>query len=74
MLTTQFNIEGDEYLWDDFAFATREGLVATVVDVTDNAEIEKRGLNSPFKKIVFDFVLSKNTSSAPTTEIDRRRA
>ena len=74
MLTTQFNIDGDEYLWDDFAFATREGLVATVVDVTDNAEIEKRGLNSPFKKIVFDFVLSKNTSSAPTTEIDRRRA
>ena len=32
-LTTQFNIEGDQYLWDDFAFATREGLVATAVDV-----------------------------------------
>jgi catechol 1,2-dioxygenase len=28
-LTTQFNIEGDKYLWDDFAFATREGLIAT---------------------------------------------
>lgn len=26
-LTTQINIEGDPYLWDDFAFATREGLV-----------------------------------------------
>ena len=26
-LTTQFNIEGDQYLWDDFAFATRDGLV-----------------------------------------------
>jgi catechol 1,2-dioxygenase len=26
-LTTQINFEGDPYLWDDFAFATREGLV-----------------------------------------------
>ncbi|KMY86455.1 Catechol 1,2-dioxygenase [Candidatus Paraburkholderia calva] len=26
-LTTQINIDGDPYLWDDFAFATREGLV-----------------------------------------------
>ena len=25
-LTTQINIDGDEYLWDDFAFASREGL------------------------------------------------
>src|SRR5690606_41801490 len=52
-LTTQFNIEGDQYLWDDFAFATREGLVATAVDVTDEAEIAKRGLNGPFKHIQF---------------------
>lgn len=44
-LTTQFNIEGDQYLWDDFAFATREGLVATAVDVTDAAEIQRRGLD-----------------------------
>ena len=73
-LTTQFNIEGDEYLWDDFAFATRDGLVATAVDVTDSAEIEKRGLQKPFKHIQFDVVLAKETDSAPTTEIERRRA
>ena len=47
-LTTQFNIEGDQYLWDDFAFATRDGLVATAVDVTDEAEIERRGLTGAF--------------------------
>ena len=41
-LTTQFNIEGDKYLWDDFAFGTREGLVAEAVDVTDEAEIARR--------------------------------
>ena len=73
-LTTQFNIEGDQYLWDDFAFATREGLVAIAVDVTDEAEIAKRGLNGPFKHIQFDIELVKEKQDAPSTEVDRRRA
>ncbi len=73
-LTTQFNIEGDEYLWDDFAFATRDGLVATAVDMTDTAEIEKRELKKPFKYIKFDVILTKEAEHAPTTEIERRRA
>jgi len=73
-LTTQFNIEGDQYLWDDFAFATREGLVATAVDVTDEAEIAKRSLNGPFKHIQFDIELVKEKQDAPSTEVDRRRA
>ena len=29
-LTTQINIDGDEYLWDDLAFASRDGLVPAV--------------------------------------------
>lgn len=73
-LTTQFNIEGDEYLWDDFAFATRDGLIATATDVTEQAEIEKRGLDKPFKHIQFDFVLTKEVEGAPNTDIERRRA
>ncbi len=73
-LTTQFNIEGDQYLWDDFAFATREGLVATAVDVTDAAEIQRRGLDKPFKHITFNFELVKDTANAPSTEVERRRA
>lgn len=73
-LTTQFNIEGDQYLWNDFAFATREGLVATAVDVTDEAEIAKRGLKGPFKHIQFDIELVKEKADAPSTEVDRRRA
>lgn len=73
-LTTQFNIEGDEYLWDDFAFATRDGLVATAVDVTDEAEIARRGLNGPFKFIQFDVELVKDKANAPSTEVERRRA
>nr|WP_174505750.1 catechol 1,2-dioxygenase [Acinetobacter sp. Marseille-Q1620] len=73
-LTTQFNIEGDKYLWDDFAFATRDGLVATAVDVTDEAELAKRGQNKPFKHITFNVELVKEKADAPTTEVDRRRA
>ncbi|WP_010111230.1 catechol 1,2-dioxygenase [Acinetobacter sp. P8-3-8] len=73
-LTTQFNIEGDKYLWDDFAFATRDGLVATAVDVTDETEIACRGVNKPFKHITFNVELVKELAEAPTTEVDRRRA
>lgn len=73
-LTTQFNIEGDQYLWDDFAFATRDGLVAKAYDVKDEAEIQRRGLEKAFKHIQFDVELVKEIQAAPTTEIDRRRA
>ncbi len=30
-LTSQINLNGDKYLWDDFAFATRDGLIADPV-------------------------------------------
>lgn len=73
-LTTQFNIEGDKYLWDDFAFATRDGLVATAVDKSDAESMAKYGLDKPFKHISFDFKLIKDSSDAPSTEVDRRRA
>jgi catechol 1,2-dioxygenase len=72
-LTTQFNIEGDQYLWDDFAFATREGLIATAVDVTDEGEIARRGLNKPFKHITFNVELVKEYAGAPSSEVERRR-
>lgn len=73
-LTTQFNIEGDKYLWDDFAFATRNGLVATAVEINNAEEIQRRGLNKPFKHIQFDIQLVNDTVKAPSTEVDRRRA
>ncbi len=73
-LTTQFNIEGDRYLWDDFAFGTREGLVAEAIDITDEAEIARRGLTAPFKYIQFNIVLQKEKEGAPSTEVVRRRA
>lgn len=73
-LTTQFNIEGDQYLWDDFAFATRDGLVATAEEITDPAEISRRGLTQPFKLIQFNVELVADADTAPTTEVERRRA
>lgn len=73
-LTTQFNIEGDKYLWDDFAFATRHGLVATAVEINNAEEIQRRGLKKPFKQIQFDVQLVKDTVKASSSEVDRRRA
>ena len=73
-LTTQFNIEGDQYLWDDFAFATRDGLVAVAVDVTDPAELQRLGASAPVKYISFNVELVKDKEAAPTSEVDRRRA
>ena len=45
-LTTQINIDGDAYLWDDFAFASREGLVPAITRITDASEIAKHGVDS----------------------------
>ncbi|MDN0076828.1 catechol 1,2-dioxygenase [Crenobacter sp. SG2303] len=73
-LTTQINIDGDEYLWDDFAFASREGLVPTVNRISDAAEIDKKGLQKPFASIDFDFSLNAETDAAPTTIVERKRA
>lgn len=72
-LTTQFNIEGDKYLWDDFAFATRDGLIATALDVTDLAKIKQYNLNKAFKHIKFNFQLVQDADQLPSTEVDRRR-
>ena len=73
-LTTQINIDGDEYLWDDFAFASREGLVPAVHSVSDPAALTDKGLTQPFASIDFDFQLSAATPAAPSTVVNRPRA
>ena len=47
-LTTQINIAGDKYLYDDFAFATREGLIPKIVRHEDAKKMKDRELNTPF--------------------------
>jgi catechol 1,2-dioxygenase len=73
-LTTQINIDGDEYLHDDFAFATRDGLIPEVRRSTDPAEVRARGLNAPFAEITFDFVLHPARTDVPNTVVTRPHA
>lgn len=73
-LTTQINIEGDKYLWDDFAFASREGLVPAVRHITDAAAISAKGLSKPYAEIDFDFNLYAERAAAPAAEVSRIRA
>jgi catechol 1,2-dioxygenase len=73
-LTTQINIDGDEYLHDDFAFATRDELIPPVETVTDAERIRANGLNDPYTAIVFDFVLHAETAAAPKTVVERAHA
>jgi catechol 1,2-dioxygenase len=73
-LTTQINIEGDPLLWEDFAFATRDGLVPAVKRIDDAAEQKKLGVDQSFASIDFDFVLHEEQAGVPIAEIERRRA
>lgn len=58
-LTTQVNIPGDTYIDDDFAFATRDGLVVTLEPGTPAAGYESLGITEPFTRVRFDFVLQQ---------------
>jgi catechol 1,2-dioxygenase len=73
-LTTQINIDGDEYLHDDFAFATRDELIPPVEKVEDDARIRAHGLDGPYTAIEFDFVLHAAAAEAPATEVRREHA
>lgn len=57
-LTTQINIEGDPLIDDDFAYATREGLVPHVIERKDAESIRANGLEGPFAEIAFDIHLT----------------
>ena len=73
-LTTQINIDGDEYLWDDFAFASRDGLVPAVRRIDDPAQLDKLQVDKPFASIDFDFRLLPDVADAPAAEVERIRA
>ena len=73
-LTTQINIAGDEYLHDDFAFATRDELIPGVVRNEDPDAMRENGLNSPFTEIQFDFAIYPETDAVPDTVIVRDHA
>jgi len=73
-LTTQINIAGDEYLYNDFTFATREELIPGVKRNEDPAAACQHGLDGPFTEIAFDFALNRETDLVPGTVVLREHA
>lgn len=69
-LTTQINLSGDQYLWDDFAYATRDGLVGEVVFREDNA----RDIEGRYAELQFDFHLQAAQDNAAERRSTRPRA
>lgn len=72
-LTTQINIDGDPLINDDFAYATREGLVPPIIERTDEASIKANGLNGPFAEIVFDIELTALVDGVDNQIVNRPR-
>lgn len=71
-LTTQFNIEGDPLIWDDFAYATREDLIPPVTEKTGGAGLGLK--EDAYKEIVFDFVLTGLVQGQDNQLVNRLRA
>lgn len=69
-LTTQINLSGEKYLWDDFAYATRDGLVGEVLFREDGA----RGIEGRYAEMTFDFQLQKAVESDAEQRSSRPRA
>lgn len=72
-LTTQINIDGDPLVFDDFAYATRDGLVPPLVERTDAASLQAEGLSAPFAEIVFDIRLSALVDGVDNQIVNRPR-
>ena len=71
-LTTQFNIEGDPLIWDDFAYATREELIPPVTNKTGGTAL---GLKADaYQDIEFNFVLTPLQQGKDNQLVQRLRA
>ncbi len=73
-LTTQINLAGDEYTYDDFAFATREELVVEANRIDDPAQAEGYGLSKPFTKVEFNIQLVSTDKPELQNRHERKRA
>lgn len=73
-LTTQINIDGDPYLHDDFAYATRDELIPPVDHVQHSDLAAKHGVEGPCAIIEFDFVMHSAVGLAEEDASTRLRA
>ncbi|MFF7709203.1 catechol 1,2-dioxygenase [Pseudomonas sp. NPDC007930] len=73
-LTTQINLAGDQYLHDDFAYATRDELIAEIRFSEDAAQAKAHGVAGRFAEIDFDFVLQPTVEPKAQGRRERVRA
>lgn len=73
-LTTQINIDGDPYLRDDFAYATREELIPPVKRGPGGEIAGKLGVEGEHAEIEFDFVLPPARTHEEEEASTRKRA
>ena len=73
-LTTQINLAGDEYTYDDFAFATRDELVVEANKVEKSAEGERFGVTGPVVEVEFNIELVRTDKAELQDRHPRPRA
>lgn len=73
-LTTQINLAGDKYTYDDFAFGTRDELVVEANAASSPEEISTYDLPDEYRKAVFNITLIKTDEPDQQKRHDRARA
>ncbi|MDU9031227.1 catechol 1,2-dioxygenase [Pseudomonas mediterranea] len=74
-LTTQVNFEGDEYLWNDFAYATREGLIGALRFIEGADAAKARGFEGErFAELEFSFEMQAAKVAGSEERSHRPRA
>ena len=73
-LTTQINIAGDPLVNDDFAYATRDGLVPEIIEHADANGAEADGIVGAHAEIRFDFHLTALVEGEDNQIVERARA
>ncbi|GAA3702625.1 catechol 1,2-dioxygenase [Oceanisphaera sediminis] len=73
-LTTQINLAGDEYTFDDFAFATRDELVVEGKRIEDPVLAKQYGLSQPFTRMEFNIQLLATDNPNQQQPHERKRA
>lgn len=73
-LTTQINIDGDPFLHDDFAYATRDELIPHVTHGGNSELGAKYGVTGSFAEIAFDFTIHAAAARGDEDASTRQRA
>ncbi len=73
-MTTQINLSDDPYLHDDFAYATRDELIAEIRFSDDRQLAREFGVEGRFAQIDFDFALQSSGAPQEQKRMQRVRA